>query len=74
MEYNWSFQIIGIKFFEVAIRFPDEWLYNGRKSCDFLSRKFEEKLEEKRKEHDSGENVLRIDFERFHTLLHAEPG
>lgn len=29
-------------------------------------REFKEKLR-KRKKHDSGQNVLRIDFERFHT-------
>lgn len=62
------------KFFELVVRFQtnDCTIDENRVIFYQETKKISRKIRKKKETRHSGQNVLRIDFERFHTVL--EPG
>lgn len=62
------------KFFELVVRFQTNGCTIDENRVIFYqeTKKISRKIRKKKETRHSGQNVLRIDFERFHTVL--EPG
>lgn len=62
------------KFFELVVRFQTNGCTIDKNRVIFYqeTKKISRKIRKKKETRHSGQNVLRIDFERFHTVL--EPG